>query len=218
MGLAKYLTRWVDDPTTPGERVLFRMPNWTVIEHARDERRRKLYAVMRETREVVGAELLKEWRDEQAADADTTAVAKVPTAAEVLNEYDRLAILGAGIAKWTYCEPMLGADGEPLYAADGHLIPDRTKPIPVNRETIADLEENTQNWAGLTLVALVQSGFRPILPEVVRGDAGEIIDIRPGTDPDPLPFASRSTAPSAAPWTVTDGSTAHRPSTFSAAN
>ena len=197
MGLATYLTRWVDVPHEPGERFQFRMPNWTIIEEARAERRRKVYSLVRETQELVGTEILNQWKAEAEQEAPTTALAKAKTAEEILNEYDRRLLLRAGIAAWTYCKPQVDANGEPIYDAEGRMVPDRTQPIAVSDETIADLDEHTQNWAGLTLIALTQSGFRPIAPVVTQDAAGVVIDVQPGEDRDPLPFSSNSTASSA---------------------
>ena len=193
MAQAKYLTRWEDVPHEPGERFKFRMPNWVIIEEARQERQRKANQIARETRETLGQDVLKQIREEvrQAraeaeaqADAETTALATIPTAEERLNEFDQLLLLSAGIEAWTYCEPQLDADGNPLFDADGRLVKDPSKPIPVNTETVADLDEPTRKWAGLTLIALVDSGFRPIMPEVEQ--RGSVIDVRPGTDPHPF--------------------------------
>lgn len=192
MGLAKYLTRWVDVPHEPGERFQFRMPNWVIVEEARSERRRKVYGLVRETQEIVGAEIMAQWKEEQA-EAESTALAPAKTPEQVLNEFDRMLFLKAGIAGWTYCEPQLDANGDPIYDAEGRIVPDRTKPIPVNAETIGELDEATQLWAGLTLIALTQSGFRPVMPEVTQDEAG-VIEVRLGEDRDPLPFSSNSTA------------------------
>ncbi len=189
MALSRYLTRWIDVPHEPGERFQFRMPNWTIVEDARAERRRKLYVDMRETREVVGADILAEWRKEQAETAaadETTAVAKLPTAEERLNEFDQQLLLKAGIGAWTYCEPLLDDDDNPLLDAEGHPRPDRHKPIKVTVDAIADLDPVTQKWAGLTLIALINSGFRPIMPEPVENERGDIIDVRPGEDSAPF--------------------------------
>lgn len=195
MGLAKYLTRWVDVPHEPGERFQFRMPNWVIVEEARSERRRKVYGLVRETQEIVGAEIMAQWKEEQA-EAESTALAPVKTPEQVLNEFDRMLFLKAGIAGWTYCEPQTDANGDPIYDADGRIVPDRTKPIPVSAETIGELDEATQLWAGLTLIALTQSGFRPVMPEVTQDESG-VIEVRVGEDRDPLPFSSNSTAVSA---------------------
>ena len=195
MGLAKYLTRWVDVPHEPGERFLFRMPNWVIVEEARSERRRKVYGLVRETQEIVGAEIMAQWKEEQA-EAESTALAPAKTPEQVLNEFDRMLFLKAGIAGWTYCKPQLDANGDPIYDAEGHIIPDRSKPEPVNEETIGELDEATQLWAGLTLIALTQSGFRPVMPEVTKNDDG-VIEVRLGEDLDPLPFSSNSTVASA---------------------
>jgi hypothetical protein len=201
MALARFLTRWEDVPHEPGERFQFRMPNWVTIEEARAERTRNLYKTMRETREVVGAELLAEWRqqnedakaktDAEAAKRgeDSTALTQARTAEEILNDYDQLLLLKAGIGAWTYCEPQRDADGNPRVDRDGKLIPDRSKPIPVTSEAIRDLDEATRQWAGLTLVALIGSGFRPVMPEVVMDDRGDVIEVRPGCDD--APFGSR---------------------------
>ena len=95
------------------------------------------------------------------------------------------------------CEPLRDTEGNPLFDADGTVRSDRTKPIPVTVEAIKDLAEDTMKWAGLTLVALIESGFRPIMPVVERRDDG-ISDIRPGVDESPLAYSYNSTAPSMA--------------------
>lgn len=204
MAVTKYLTQWIDVPHEPGERFQFRKPNWVMLEDARAERTRKVNQMTRATRETLGPEVLKQIQDEiqqakeQAeakAGADPepeTAVAKVRTAEEVLNDYDRLLLLKAGIQAWTYCEPKLDADGNPLYDEAGRMVKDPSKPIPVNLETLSDLDEPTQNWAGLTLLALRDSGFRPIMPEVVQNGHGEVIEVRPGQDDDPFAYSSSS--------------------------
>ena len=194
MGLTTYLKQWIDDPTTPGERVCFKKPSWMDKEEALRERQQTLYRNLRDTREVIGKEILDEFRAEserQSAETET-AVVKARTTAEVLAEYDQLVLLRSGIAGWTYCQPMVDAQGELVLDDDGYPVRDAGKPIPVTIEAIKALEPETAQWIGLTLIALIQSGFRPVMPEVVRD--GNIIEVRPGVDSDPLGQSSNFTS------------------------
>lgn len=206
MGLTTYLKQWLDDPTTPGERVCFKKPSWMDKEEALRERQTTLYKNLRTTREVIGKEILEEFRAEterqQAADAEseTAAIVKAKSADEALAEYDQLVLLRSGITAWTYCQPRTDAAGELVLDDDGYPIKDPSKPIPVSIDAIKALEPETAKWMGLTLIALIQSGFRPIMP-VVERDGENVIEVRPGVDDNPLRPSSSFGATSPETWT-----------------
>lgn len=176
MALTTSLTRKIDIPHEPGEFIVFRMPSWVDLETAREERTRKQFSNMRMTREVLGPDVIEEMRLEnaklqEAKEADTKAIAVKRTAEEVLGEFDKLLLLKTGIAGWSY-------------------------DAPVSVEAISALDEQTAKWAGLTLAALAESGFDAILPDVTMNDRGNVIDVSPGVDADPLASSSSSTATS----------------------
>jgi hypothetical protein len=99
-------------PHEPGEWFEVKLLSWQELEHARDTRSRRSLANIRDMgQEVYGA-------IQQAA----TRAAAEPTDRSVEDNYDRMALLTAGVVGWSY-------------------------PEPVSAETLGQLDEDTAHWA-----------------------------------------------------------------------
>lgn len=99
-------------PHEPGEFFEIKLLSWQELEHARDTRSRKSLANIRDMgQEVYGAI--------QRAAENATAT---PVDRTIEDNYDRMALLTAGIAGWSYAEP-------------------------VSADTLGQLDETTAHWA-----------------------------------------------------------------------
>jgi hypothetical protein len=173
MAIVTHMTRRVDVPHEPGEWIELRSLGWAALEQCEAERLRKVFGRMRDTRDALGADLnaeIQKARDEQAAAAQQSPAADAPppTLEDVANRYDQAALLLAGIAAWSYAEPVSAA-------------------------TIAQLDPVTAKWATLVLAGMTISGHRAPLPEVIVHEDGSV-EVRPVALPDPSRSGSPSTA------------------------
>src|SRR4030095_3750994 len=109
--ITKGVTERREIPHEPGEWFEIKLLSWQELEHARDTRSRKSLANIRDMgQEVYGA-------IQQAA----TNAAAAPVDRTIEDNYDRMALLIAGVVGWSY-------------------------PEPVSVETLGQLDETTAHW------------------------------------------------------------------------
>jgi hypothetical protein len=177
VSIVSAMLRRISVPHEPGEWIEFKMPSWTEVERARDARRIYGLRSYRETADALGEQLLRDLNEQSAqarAEAQTSA-RQLAVAQNPWDTYDKATMLQIGINAWSYRD-------------------ETGQPIPCTVDTVLQLDMLTAQWAGLTLIALIRSGFEPQTPEVVRGEDGEWVLQQPAA-PDPLDFTPASTAP-----------------------
>ncbi len=143
MALARRTTRTEPVPHEPGASFDFRLLNFVQLESARKARTR---SVMEDVRNI-GPELFNGIQNRENKPAE---------APDLLDQYDTLTVLLAGIAGWTY-------------------------PEPVTAETVADLDETTAGWAKRIIVGLTDSASDKSVAEAAAAWVA-----RTGSDRDPL--------------------------------
>lgn len=123
MALRNHSTRLVEIPHEPGEHMELRLLGWKDLDAAKKVRTRQSFANIKE----MGGDVFKAIQD---AKSDGAAAVVDPLA-----EYDLETVLKAGIASWSYTEP-------------------------VTPETIGALDELTAQWAARVILGIESADAR----------------------------------------------------------
>ena len=148
------LTQTIPIPHEPDEWITFAHPSWSDLELAKTRHLVGAFGRIRDLREAAGADLYDQIANTRK-DTDNPQTTAVAVPADPWQEYDKAHILATGIKAWSY-------------------VDQAGNPIPVTPETIARLDPETAQWAGLTLLNLSRNGFSA--QPVSRNESGEYVD------------------------------------------